>query len=203
MTALRLHLGCGQRYLPGWIHIDAQHFDHIDHQTTVDKLSMFQDDSVDEIYACHVLEHIQRSQVLTTLVEWNRVLKPHGKIRISVPDWDSVVKYCYNHPERLANVMGLVTGGQRDEFDHHTFMFNFRLLSDMLSWCGFGKMYRYPWKTFLPSGYDDYSRCYLPHMNEKGMLMSLNASARKVSLPRKMDDLPFNVAVAIGSKKSS
>jgi predicted SAM-dependent methyltransferase len=203
MSELRLHLGCGARYLPGWVHVDAQHFEHIDHQASIDNLSMFADNSVDEIYACHVLEHIPRTKILSTLAEWNRVMKPNAKVRIAVPDWDAVVTHCHTHPERLPEVMGLVTGGQRDDLDHHTFMFNFKLLSDMLEWCGFVKMCRYPWKSFLPAGYDDYSRCYLPHMDEKGRLMSLNMAARKASGVGKIEDLPFNVAVAVGLKKAS
>jgi SAM-dependent methyltransferase len=203
MSAIRLHLGCGQRFLPGWLHVDAQAFEHVDYQTTVDKLDMFEDETVDEIYACHVLEHIPRSQILTTLKEWNRVLKPGAKIRIAVPDWDAVVAHCAGNPERLPEVMGLVTGGQRDGFDHHTFMFNFWLLSELLKLCGFVKMRRYPWKAFLPKGYDDYSRCYLPHMDQSGRLMSLNMAARKQSAPYPLSELPFRVAVAVGLKKAS
>jgi len=203
MSAVRLHLGCGRRELPGWLHIDAQHFDHIDYQTTVDKLDMFADNSVDEIYACHVLEHIPRNQVLRTIKEWNRVLKVGAKLRVAVPDWDAIVDHCSGFPERLPEVMGLVTGGQRDVLDHHTFVFNFQLLSDILKWCGFEKMRRYPWKKFLPRGYDDYSRCYLPHMDQSGRLMSLNMAALKKTPPKSDGELPLSVAVATGQKKIS
>ena len=42
-------------------------------------------------------------------------------------------------------------------------------------------MQRYDWRDFLPDGFDDYSRCYLPHMDfEHGQLMVLNVTAEKI-----------------------
>ena len=50
----KLHLGCGERYLSGYIHVDINKLDHIDIVTSVDNLDMFEDDSIDEIYSSHV-----------------------------------------------------------------------------------------------------------------------------------------------------
>ena len=45
---------------------------------------------------------------------------------------------------------------------------------------GFSNVERYDWRDFLPPGYDDYSRSYLPHMDfDHGRLMSLNVVAVK------------------------
>ena len=61
---MKLHLGCGERYLPGWKHLDARKFPHVDYVTDkLDKLNMFADNSVEEIYACHVLEHFPRTEM--------------------------------------------------------------------------------------------------------------------------------------------
>ena len=54
---MKLHLGCGERYLEGYIHIDLGDFDHIDYQIPVDDLSVFETNSIDEIYASHVIEY--------------------------------------------------------------------------------------------------------------------------------------------------
>jgi SAM-dependent methyltransferase len=46
----------------------------------------FPDDWAEEILAIHVLEHVPPPRLAATLGEWRRVLRPGGKLRISVPD---------------------------------------------------------------------------------------------------------------------
>ena len=60
----RLHLGCGEKYIPGFTHIDIQPYKHIDHVSVVSKLDMIEDSTVELIYACHVLEHFGRRILL-------------------------------------------------------------------------------------------------------------------------------------------
>ena len=75
---MKLHLGCGKRYLEGFIHVDIAEFQHIDYQLPVDDLSTFKSNEADEIYASHVLEYFDRNDVINVLNEWRRVLKPGG-----------------------------------------------------------------------------------------------------------------------------
>lgn len=84
---IKLHLGCGKRHIPGFVHIDAIDYPHVDHVATIDNLSFIGDGTVDLIYNCHVLEHFKRREVAKVLTEWKRVLKPGGTLRISVPDF--------------------------------------------------------------------------------------------------------------------
>ena len=62
-SQLKLHLGCGNIFIPGFIHIDQNDFEHIDHVNNISDLSMFSEYSVDLIYACHVLEYFHRDDV--------------------------------------------------------------------------------------------------------------------------------------------
>ena len=52
---MKLHLGCGKRNFPGWVHVDLVDLPHIDYQNSVDDLSMFDDQSCDVIYSSHTL----------------------------------------------------------------------------------------------------------------------------------------------------
>jgi len=72
---VNVHLGCGKRYIPGFIHIDLADYPHIDYKSDVSDLPMFEDSSVDLIYACHVLEHFKQYEIEGVLTEWYRVLK--------------------------------------------------------------------------------------------------------------------------------
>lgn len=107
------------------------------------------------------------------------MLKVGEILRIAVPDFESIVEE-YHDTKNLDTVMGLLYGGQDYEFNHHRQTYDFKRLSDLLKLAGFSEVERYDWKKFLPEGYDDYSRSYLPHMDfEHGRLMSLNVVAKK------------------------
>lgn len=179
---MKLHVGCGERYLPGWKHLDARKFPHVDYVTDkLDKLDMFADNSVEEIYACHVLEHFTRAEMKWggLLNEWNRILEVGGVLRIAVPDFEAVVEE-YLSSRNLELVMGLLYGGQNYEYNFHYQTYDFKRLSELLKRAGFSSVERYDWQDFLPPDYDDYSRAYLPHMDfEHGRLMSLNVVATK------------------------
>ena len=95
---MKLHLGCGEKYIEGFIHVDLLEFDHIDYKTSIDKLYFAADDSIDLIYASHLLEHVGRHEFKNVLAEWYRALKPSGVLRIAVPDFEALIShYCINH----------------------------------------------------------------------------------------------------------
>ena len=185
--AIKLHLGCGPRYLPGYTHVDVQEYPHVNiiQDITQEMDHLFAPGTVDEIYACHVLEHIPRAQVITTLCHWQNLLKIGGKLRLAVPDFEAVVELYRQDPLLLqTSLFGLLYGGQRNIWDFHTIAYDFANMQRLLKQLGFADVERYQWQDFLPSGYDDYSRCYLPHHDvENGRLMSLNIVATKITPP--------------------
>ena len=75
---MKLHIGAGEKFLPGYKHMDVINRPHIDYVGDVRNLSFLEDSSVDEIYACHVLEHINRPETVNVLTEWYRVLNRGG-----------------------------------------------------------------------------------------------------------------------------
>ena len=52
---------------------------------------MFEDDSVEVIYCCHVLEYFDRDEACNVISEWRRVLKVGGVLRIAVPNFSALV----------------------------------------------------------------------------------------------------------------
>lgn len=176
---MKLHIGCGQKFLPGYKHLDVLESEHIDFVCDAGQLDPIETASVTEIYACHILEHIPRGKALDVLKEWSRVLQPGGEIRIAVPDFEAVVEeYCSSRD--AGKFQGLLYGGQDYDYNFHYVAYDFEMLSKFLLEAGFVEVNRYDWRDFLPPDYDDFSRAYMPHMDfDNGRLMSLNVMAIK------------------------
>ena len=177
---LKLHLGCGNKILPGYLNIDCRYQPGVDEINNVQFLRNYEDNSVDEIYACHVLEHLGRWNYLDALERWYEILKPGGVIKIAVPDFEAVVKIYSENKFDLPKIRGLLYGGQDYDGNIHTWCWDTKSLSDDLESIGFKETQRYDWRETDHSYIDDFSQCYLPHMDkENGTLMSLNIKAIK------------------------
>ncbi len=85
---IRLNLGAGRRPLEGYIGVDIA--GEPDVLADVRALP-YEDGSVDEVIAIHLLEHLYRWEAPAALAEWARVLKPGGRLVLELPD---VVKCC-------------------------------------------------------------------------------------------------------------
>ena len=86
----RLNVGCGQFPLLYWQNLDADPRAIADIYQQVPPLP-FDDDSLDEIYAGHFLEHLTREDGREFLAECFRCLTPGGRLGIVVPDTREVM----------------------------------------------------------------------------------------------------------------
>lgn len=182
LSARKLHLGCGKRHLAGFFHIDALAAPHVDLVSRVERLPMFADGSVDLIYASHVLEHFSRKEFRGVLQEWFRILSPGGVLRLAVPDFAACAKLYHEQglKDGLTGLVGLIVGGQRDQYDFHKMVFDRPLLTRELRAVGFGEVREWNWRETEHAAMDDYSQAYLPHLDKAGgTLMSLNLEAVK------------------------
>jgi predicted SAM-dependent methyltransferase len=178
---MKLHLGCGSRYIPGYVHIDVVDHPHVDHVSSIDNLSFLPDASVELIYNCHVLEHFKRREVERVLREWYRVLAPGGVLRISVPDFAALCEV-YTRSRNLGLVIGPIFGRQDYLYNIHYNLFDFDTLKNALELAGFCQVRRYDWRETEHAGVDDYSQAYLPHMDKAhGVLVSLNVECSRAA----------------------
>lgn len=90
---MRLHLGCGQRYLDGYVNVDVPQAERLfaverqpDRFADLTELR-FDAGSVDEVRLHHVFEHFTRPVACALLVAWRDWLRPGGKLRVEVPDF--------------------------------------------------------------------------------------------------------------------
>ena len=183
---MKLHLGCGKRFLKGYTHIDIDYHEHIDFQSSIDKLPMIKSDSVDLIYTCGVLEYFDIEEVIEVLKEWKRVLKVGGILRTSVPNFESIVKI-YNNTKNIyaEGVLGPLFGrieiqkNNKKKIIHHKIVYDYNLLKDVLTKSGFLDIkYFDPFDVFSED-YDDYSKSFIPYKDRSGLSMHLNIEAEK------------------------
>lgn len=99
---MKLHLGCGNIYLKGYINIDFPLSEH----TLVKRglADVYQDilklkypaNSIDEIRLHHVFEHFTRPIACALISGWYLWLKPGGILHIEVPDFYRTAKVIFN-----------------------------------------------------------------------------------------------------------
>ena len=182
---MNLHLACGKRYIPGFIHVDVADFPHIDYRSRIERLPMFADGSADLIYCCHGLEYLDRAEAAVALTEWRRVLKPGGTLRLAVPDFRALVTI-YEATGNLDPILGPLFGRMAIETPdgqavvYHRTVYDYPSLEALCLTAGFQSVRRYDWRQTVHQAHDDFSQAYWPHMDkEQGLLVSLNIEASK------------------------
>ncbi len=89
---LRLHLGCGEQHLEGYVNIDYPPSEHsVQKRVAADAFAdistlRFPPNSIDEIRSHHVFEHFTRVKAVGLLILWQECLKLGGLLRIETPD---------------------------------------------------------------------------------------------------------------------
>ncbi len=137
----KLHIG-GKVRTEGWEVLDALPGHHVTHVCNANDLSQFSVNTFTEIYASHVVEHLDyKDELSATLVEWLRVLKPSGKLYVSVPDLD-VLSGMILDKKRLSVeerffVMRMIFGGHGDQYDYHVTGLNEDFLTVFLRSAGY------------------------------------------------------------------
>jgi predicted SAM-dependent methyltransferase len=180
---MKLHLGSGKRFIPGFVHIDLADYPHIDHRHDVRSLPMIDDGTAELVYASHVLEYFDRTEAPGVLAEWKRVLGRGGVLRLAVPDFEALAGI-YSRSHDLDLVIGPIFGrwqapGSGGTIYHRT-VYDLASLTSVLESAGFSGVRRYDWRETIHKDYDDYSQSYIPHLDkEHGTLISLNVEATK------------------------
>jgi len=143
---VKLNLGSGGVEIPGYISVDK-----FDQRAAIraDVLTMdLPENTVEEILASHLLEHVSPYSATNTLTKWCRWLKPGGKLIMELPNIEALCSQfaTADKPLRygiLNCIYGAVntTGGSEDITAPHLWGWypgKDGMLWDHLKWAGFG-----------------------------------------------------------------
>lgn len=153
---LRLHLGCGNALLPGWINMDCYPPREIP-GTEIVMLDIrrrwpFADGSAAVLFSEHFLEHLPFETVRGHILkEIRRVLEPGGRVRIGVPDGEYFVEQYMASKHGTADPLyeqerhGKSAMMMLNEIAHgfgHYFAYDFETLEQVLKDAGFAEIRR-------------------------------------------------------------
>ena len=177
----RLHLGCGDRHLKGWLNVDMFGSD-LNLDFAAGQLP-FADGQFDVIVSQHVVEHLTiEDEFLPLLRACCRVTKQGGEIWISTPDMEKVSKsyvsqenldMIEDRKQRLPNwdMDGMPSQHFMNDIFHqqleHRNLFDFELLKWCLEQAGFTNVLRVDEQKLLakfpefPERNDDYQSVYV------------------------------------------
>lgn len=112
LSLRKLNVGCGFDRREGYLNVDFQDFHEPDLVADVRDLAVLPGGHFDEVLALDVLEHLPRSDTLSTLREWRRVLADGGRLHLQLPDVMGVAHLlrvrdtASGHEEQLHSLFG-------------------------------------------------------------------------------------------------
>lgn len=137
---MKLNIGSNAERIDGYKSVDL--FADADYKDDVRTMATFQNNSVGEVRAFHLLEHLPDRDVMPAMKAVWRILVPGGRFIIEVPSLPGVLKQFLETPEddrwgyRLWTIFGL----QSDEGQFHKTGFSDKRIETMLKDAGFSKV---------------------------------------------------------------
>jgi predicted SAM-dependent methyltransferase len=140
----KLHLGCGDVYLDGYINVDFPESDTVQKRRkqpdiVCDFTKMdIESESCDQIRLHHVFEHFQRHISISLVCKWNKALKNGGSLILAMPDIEAcIVQFIKSDESRRRQLIRHMWGSHEATWATHHEGWYANSASDMLTACGF------------------------------------------------------------------
>lgn len=138
---LRLNLGCGEAKLDGFVNVDIIESDIVKPDILCDIRRQnlpYDDNSVDDVYMIHCIEHIEMIYWDFIFKEVNRVLKPMGTFLLSYPEFGECAKRFLNNTGGIRNFWRMTLyGRQLFPTDYHVSPMDSKSLKEFLDSYGY------------------------------------------------------------------
>ncbi len=134
---LKLNLGCGHLPLEGYVNVDRRELPGVDVVADVADLG-FDEGSVEEIFASHLLEHFPEEMLRRRLIPtWRSLLAPGGVFRAVVPDGEAMLAGVAAGTYSFSDFRAVLFGAQEYSGDFHFNLFTPDRLCSLLEEAGF------------------------------------------------------------------
>lgn len=181
---IKVNLGCGWRnFGKDWIHVDGGDYAHLSKKYKTIELYEFADNSIDVIYASHLIAYFDQVELSALLKQWFRKLKKGGVLRLATPNFEVMVELYNSCQVKLEDITGPLYGKMQmgEETIYHKTTYDCITLEKLLKEAGFNYTTPYNWKNTDHAQFDDHSQAYLAPKGDKvnGVLISLNIECKK------------------------
>lgn len=123
-------------HLKGWVTFDIT--PGADYLGNIKNLKLFPSESMDKVYASHVLEHVNCNDAKVALQEMYRILIPKGEVFLAVPDLVNISKLLESEFANTAiDIIFGVNRPVRDWQPQHKYGYTKEVLEKILSESGF------------------------------------------------------------------
>ena len=143
---IKLNLGSGGVEVPGYVSVDKYDPRASLVMDVFDLNKHFPNDSVEEILASHLFEHVNPYESVDLLKRWNALLKPGGKLVMELPNIEELCKdFLVGSREERYGILNCIYGSvnTRDNKDKaeitspHLWGWYPEMMREHLEWAGF------------------------------------------------------------------
>lgn len=142
----RLNIGRGGKASGNWLNVDIDPALEPDVVDDVRVMAKFKNRSIDEIFASHLLEHIDEKDVIPTLKLWRKKLKIGGKLSIFCPDIERAWREYFGNKIDDNTLLVAMIGQEpsRSPYQRHRTMLWYSRVEKLLKAVGFKKCRELP-----------------------------------------------------------
>jgi len=133
---MKYNLGCGPTKKEGYRNVDLDQKYSPDLCMDIREL-VCEDESVDEIIASHILEHVTSSEARGMLRKFYRWLIPGGILYLSMPDWSALLELVHRKSKSPALFDVMFGHYDKQSIMTHQWLMSEESLRDELGFIGF------------------------------------------------------------------
>jgi predicted SAM-dependent methyltransferase len=144
---VRLNWGCGEWTVSGWVNSDIKEGEGVELVADIREGLPVESDTFDYIVSIHSLPEIQFAEIVPTLAELRRVLKPGGVLRLALPDLDKGIEAYHRRdtdyfhvPDEDAKSLGAKFVTQMIWYGYSRCLFTHEFIEEQLLRAGFARV---------------------------------------------------------------
>lgn len=140
---IKLNIGAGHICYDDYINVDQRQINNIDVVADVKNMP-FEKNSVEEIFASHLIEHFTKHDLISNILPyWNSLLVKGGRLVLILPDLENMITHFYEGDYAIEDLRLVLYGLQEYQGDIHYALYGQDELARILEEAGFEVSYSF------------------------------------------------------------